>query len=134
MATKDEMKPVFSTLTQTTALTAPAKQLKPKRRLTLDATSIARLKEIVCRVDGEFEEIRTQLGRALAIPITDCVDNASYLMICNAQLVSGIERSRERVGDKPGTIVGKYFAIKAGEIVAGKRFRRVEVWEVEVAR
>lgn len=132
MPNKNEVIPTFKTITETTAVVKAPKALKATRKLTLDATSIARLGELVCRIDGEWEEVTTHLGPCKAIPITDILRSTEYLLLCNAMLVSGIERARVRVGDKVDTIVGKFFAIKSGEIDAGKRFRKVEVYQVEV--
>jgi hypothetical protein len=108
-------------------------KLRAKRRLTLDATSIVRLGEVICQATGELELIdmpglssNGEKSQAWAIPILDGVHQTNYLLICNVVMVGAIRRAGEPSG-------GKYFAMRAGEIRAGKRFRQVDVIELELA-
>jgi hypothetical protein len=125
---------LINTMTETKALTVKPETLNVKRRLTMDATSIARLKQVICRVDGEFESIEmppaakgAEPGAAVAVPITDVVNNVQYLLICNSLIVSALQRATP-------PLTGRYFAIKSGEIKAGKRYRQVEIFELELAQ
>jgi hypothetical protein len=125
---------LINTMTETKALAVKPDTLNVKRRLTMDATSIARLKHVICRIDGEFESIEmppaakgADPGAAVAVPITDLVNNVQYLLICNSLIVSALQRAVP-------PLVGRYFAIKAGEIKAGKRYRQVDIFELELAQ
>lgn len=108
-------------------------QFRVKRKLTLDATSIARLGEVLCQTTGELEQIEMpgngkghEVSMAWAVPITDLLHTTQYLLICNALLVSALKRAGE-------PLAGKYFAIRSGEIKAGKRYRSVDVVQLELA-
>jgi hypothetical protein len=123
---------VVPTFTAPTAVAVRTDHLKPKRKLTLDATSIVRLGEVVCQATGELEVIQmpprgsqTEMQQAWAVPILDVVHNTEYLLIANAQIVGALRRSGE-------PIAGKYYAMRAGEIEKGKHFRHVDVIELEL--
>ena len=58
------------------------------------------------------------------MPIRDVVTNDQYLLICNSLIVSALRRAG-------APLAGKFFAMKSGEIKAGKRYRQVEVYELE---
>ena len=124
----------FDALTNTTqAVAVRTDQFKVKRQLTLDATSIARLGEVLCQTTGELEQIempgngnKGEVNMAWAVPITDLLRTTQYLLICNALLVSAFNRAGQ-------PLAGKYFAIRSGEIKAGKRYRTVDVVQLELA-
>lgn len=133
MQKTNETKEITDPFAPTAAVAVRADTLVHKRQLTLDATSIARLKQVICRIEGELETIEmppaTKGGpptTAAAVPIFDLVNNTSYLLICNSLIVSALQRAG-------GPLAGRYFAMRAGEIKAGKRYRSVEVIELEVA-
>ena len=115
------------------AIAVRTDKLKPMRRLTLDATSLVRLGEVICQATGELELIdmpgngkNGEKSQAWAVPIYDVVHGTNYLLIANAQIVSGLRRAGE-------PLAGKYFAMRAGEIKAGKRFRQCDVILLELA-
>lgn len=125
---------VFHDATKEKAIAVRPESLQLKRKLTLDATSIARLKQVICRIDGELEVIEmppaakgAAPGQAVGVPITDVVTQTQYLLICNSLIVSALRRAGE-------PLTGKYFALRAGEIKAGKRYRHVDVMELEVTQ
>jgi hypothetical protein len=129
----DKPSDLISSITQTTAVSLRPEQLKLKRKLTMDATSIARLGQLVCRIYGEFETIEMGgpnkdgfIPTAQAIPIFDVVRQEEYLLVCNALIVSAFKRAVP-------PLIGRYFALRSGEIVTGKRYRHVDVMELEVA-
>jgi len=103
-----------------------------KRRLTMDATSIKNLQEVVARTDSElytlmmpgFDAARTPV-KTWVVEITDLVQSTPWLLICNSLIRSAFERA--------GTpLVGRYFALRSGDIVAGKRYRHVDIIELEL--
>jgi hypothetical protein len=131
---KTEVQPdLIANMTMTTAVVVRPNQLKLKRKLTMDATSIARLAQVVCRVEGEMEVIEmppaakgAPPSEAHAVPILDLVRNEQFLLICNSLIVSAFRRAGE-------PLTGRYFALRAGDIAVGKRYRHVDVMELEVA-
>lgn len=134
MKTTNETKENMTTYQTTTEVAVRADALKAKRKLTLDATSITRLGQVVCRIDGELETIEMPpqtkggpVSHAAAVPIFDLVRTESYLLICNSLIVSALQRAG-------APLTGRYFAMRAGEIKAGKRYRSVEVIELEAAQ
>jgi hypothetical protein len=132
--TKTETKPdILASVTQTKALAVRLDQLSLKRKLTMDATSIARLGQVVCRVEGELEVIEmppvakgAAASQAYAVPIYDVITDQQWLLICNSLIVSAFNRAGPPLN-------GRYFALRAGEIKTGKRYRHVDVMELEVA-
>ena len=113
----------------------PAVKYKPGdfkvgRRLTMDATSIVRLGEVIFQVTGEFEELEmppaakgADPGKATGIPIYDVVREQHFLLICNALLVSALMRAVP-------PLVNRFFAAKSGPIKEGKRYRTIDCFEV----
>jgi hypothetical protein len=123
---------IMRTVETPKALAVPAKDLRLKRKLTMDATSIARLNQVICRAQGELESIEmppTVAGgpksTAVAVPILDVVTMKEYLLICNSLIVSAFQRAGS-------PLEGRYFALRSGEIKAGKRYRQVDVMELEL--
>ena len=115
----------------TSAVAVRMDQLKSVRPLTMEATSISRLGAVVCQTLSElrmdlmpgFDAVRTPV-KTPTVDITDVQTGESYTLICNALLASAFQRAGE-------PLAGRYFAIRSGDIVAGKRYRQVEVVELE---
>lgn len=125
---------LFTVTTQETAVAIRPETLTLKRKLTLDATSISRTKQMLCRIDGEFEQIDmppiaqgAPPSKATAIPITDILTKEAFLLICNSLIVSALKRAGE-------PLTGKYFAMQDKGIKPGKRYRDVEIMELQVAK
>ena len=98
----------------------------------MDATSIKNLQEVVARTDSElytlmmpgFDAARTPV-KTWVVEITDVLQGTPWLLVCNALIRSAFERA--------GTpLAGRYFAIRSGDIVAGKRYRHIEIIELEL--
>jgi hypothetical protein len=130
--TKKQVSETVPTFQAPTQVAVRTDHLKAKRKLTLDATSIARLGEVVCQVTGELEVITMpprggngEKSTAWAVPILDVVHNTEYLLIANAVIVGALKRSGE-------PLAGKYYAMRAGELHKGKNFRHVDVVELEL--
>ena len=71
-----------------------------------------------------FDAARTPV-KTWVVEITDVVRSTPWLLICNSLIKSAFERA--------GTpLAGRYFAIRAGDIVAGKRYRHVDIVELEL--
>jgi hypothetical protein len=132
----DETKQVTDVARYTTGSNLPTvnpEKLVGKRKLTMDATSISRLGQVVCQVTGEMEVIQMPAvgagngkSDAVAVPIIDLLQKVDYLLICNSLIVSAFQRA--------GTpLAGRYFAIRSGEIKAGKRYRSVDIVELQLA-
>ena len=105
--------------------------LKHKRLLTLSVIGISRLGEVLMQCDGELTAVEmpskfTENGKSQAwtIDITDIVRCERYQLVCNAVLASSLRRAGE-------PLTGRYFAVRVGEIVAGKRYRATDVVELE---
>ena len=134
MPSEKKPKTEYETITVSeNAVTVRPDKLKPVRRLTLDATSLVRLGEVICQTTGELELIdmpgpgnNGAKSQAWAVPIFDVVHGTNYLLIANAVIVGALRRAGE-------PLAGKYFAMRAGEIKAGKRFRQCEVIQLELA-
>jgi len=114
-----------------TALAVSMDDLRVKKRLTLEATSMTRLGSAVLQIDGELEEIEMpskgnppKPQKAWAIAATDVVRGECYMVILNVVLVSAFRRAG-------APLTGRYFAIRAGEVKAGKHYRSFEVVELE---
>lgn len=120
--------------TQTSTTLAPKpEQLKQKRRYTLDVASIARLKEVLCMLNSEIYTIEmppmakdAPPSQAHAVDIVDLLRSQEYVLILNSVMLSALDRA-----GKP--LTGRYFAFRGGEIKAGKRYRQVDVIELERA-
>lgn len=122
-----EMQPYFQ---QATAVAVPLNKLKPLKRLTLEALSIAKIGELVCQCTSELREETMpskfhESGHAIAacVDVIDLMRGEEFMLICNTVLASALRRVE-------GPITGRYFAIKCGAIVAGKTYRKVDVMEV----
>jgi hypothetical protein len=72
-----------------------------------------------------FDAARTPTPTA-TVDVMDVLTGQNWCLICNAVLASAFRRAGE-------PLAGRYFAIRAGEIVAGKRYRKIDVVELEVA-
>lgn len=122
-----------STLPMTTELIHPmrADEFKAVKRLTMDVTSIARMGEAIIQVQSEIIMIPmpspSDPGEKRDVPclqVLDCLRGEQYVLILSAVMYSTFHRWN-------GSIMGQYFAIRAGEIVAGKRYRKVEIISLE---
>ena len=109
-------------------------QLKALRPLTLDATSIKRLSQVVCVTLGEltvqempgFDAARTPT-KTYTVDIQDIVTGQSWCLICNAVLSSAFKRAGE-------PLKGRYFAIRDRGEKPGKRYRDLEAVELELSK
>lgn len=114
------------------ALAIRPESLTVKKRLTLDATSIARLGQVIAQMDSELYNIelaapggKGEKRPATCVDITNVVTGEQFCLICNAVLAGALSRAL-----MTGELTGRYFAIQSGDIVAGKHYRRVEVAEL----
>jgi hypothetical protein len=108
--------------------------LRLKRKLTLDLTSIGKLThngEAIFRCDSEMMQMSLPShfsveGRALAwvIDITGRYSGEKYLLPCPAVLASNLARAGE-------PLMGRWFAVTMGEQKPGKRYRDMQVDELE---
>ena len=110
-------------------------ELRAVRKLTLDVVSISKVGQVVALVQGELtEQVMPSKfhpdGKAPAwcLDIYDVTRQNSYILVCNTVLASALQRAG---GPRP--LTGRYFAIRCGEIEAGKRYRHVDVVELERA-
>jgi hypothetical protein len=113
------------------ALTITADKMKEVRKLTMDATSLPRLGQVICQTLSELYEVpmpsmadKAATTMTPVIDILDVVSGQAYLLICNALVKSAFVRAG-------APLAGRYFAMRAGDIVAGKRYRKCDVWELE---
>lgn len=138
---KAEEKPVAQApVDQTTQLidtksTVPAVQdkLKRKRRLTVDVTNLQKLGQVLCMTQSELyvKELPSQFhpsgkSPAYCVDIVNLHGGEELMLVCNTVLASALQRAGE-------PLAGRYFAMRCGEVVAGKRYRRVDVVELERA-
>ena len=105
--------------------------LKTKRRLTLDVVSISKLGELVMMCQGELQVsslpskfAKDGKAEAYLIDVFDVVRSIEYTLVCNAVLASSLKRAGE-------PLQGRYFAVRVGEVEAGKRYRKTDVVELE---
>lgn len=110
---------------------APLSRMKVKRRLTIDVTNIQKLGQVVMMAQSELytKEMPSSFdpsGKALArcVDIVDVVTGEPFMLACNTVLASALERAGQ-------PLTGRYFAVRCGDVVAGKRYRRVDVVELQ---
>jgi len=111
--------------------TTPSRHLKLKQRLTIPLISMAHLPLLVARIlsDPYQDEKITALGKDSAIAPTvvkifnlDTQEEA--LLVVNVLIASAFERA-----GKP--LVGRLFRFVGGEVRDGKRYRDIDVCEME---
>lgn len=115
------------------ALSTVSGKLTRKRRLTVDVTNISKLGELLALTQSDLytRELPSTFhpsGKATVycVDVVNVLTGEEYMLACNTVLASALQRA--------GTpLAGRYFAIRCGEIVAGKRYRRVDVVELERA-
>jgi hypothetical protein len=104
---------------------------KSSKRLTKDVTSITQLNEAIVMCQSEIYTI--EMGDpanpgckrpVAACDVLDCMSGQEYVLICGAVLASTWQRFE-------GQLIGTYFAIRTGEIPPGKRYRKVDVVQLE---
>jgi hypothetical protein len=108
-------------------------QFKRVRRLTRDVTTITRLGQAIVQCQSELYTIDmddpanpAQKRPVPACDVLDCLTGTEMVLICGAVLTSAWRRFGE-------PLTGNYFAIKCGEIAAGKRYRNTEVIFLELS-
>lgn len=109
-------------------------ELKPVRRLTMDATSLPRLGQAIVLVTGELGSITMNVpGKAgeqqevPAIEVRLMPLGEERMLICNVVMASAFRRA--------GTpLAGRYFAMRAGEIKEGKHYRQIDIVELELVK
>jgi len=108
--------------------------LKQKRRLTLDAISASRLKEAVVQVRSELTTVKMtsafNAGEKVdcaAVEVWDAIRKGEWLLICNTVLAQALQRAGS-------PLTGRWFAVRVGDIVAGKTYRKTEVVELELVK
>ena len=136
MATKplnDEKKDLMNYQPSTDLAVRPD-QLKAVRRLTMDATSIARLGQVILQTTSELYIIQLPVpgkggekADATVVDIVTIPDMRPFMLICNAMIGSSLRRAGE-------PLTGQYFAMRPGEIVAGKHYRHVDVISLELVK
>lgn len=118
--------------------TLPAKVARPEdfkavKRLTRDLNTMTRLGQLIMCAESELYTIDmpdpgnpNQTRPVTAIDILDCLRGDQITLICGAVLHSTLKRDGAPLKDR-------YFAVRQGEMVPGKRYYRVEVVEIERA-
>jgi hypothetical protein len=133
--TKDKREPkphpapvVFS---KPTALAIKLDQLKVKRSFDLNLISISKLGQLVmmCQSELKLTSLPSKYAEngkadAYTIDVMDCETGEEIMLACNTVLTSKLKRAGE-------PLAGRYFAVRVKEIVAGKRYRDVDVVELE---
>lgn len=138
---------------------APAPSTAPKftrkRRITLDVTNLQKLGAVVACMQSElYEKELPSKFHPSGKAISTCVDivnvhtGEEYMLACNTVLASALRRAcmggipqnggSPDAAFEPGVVrmiplTGRYFAMRCGEVEAGKRYRRVDVVELERA-
>jgi hypothetical protein len=104
---------------------------KALKRLTRDVTSISRLNQAIVQCQSDLYTLGmddpAMPGQKRDVPacdILDCLSGQEYVLICGAVLASTWRRYKDGLS-------GRYFALQSGEIVSGKRYRKVDVIELE---
>jgi hypothetical protein len=105
--------------------------LRAAKKLTVDVTSISKIGELVMCCEGELMNLDMPSkyhpeghGPAICIEAHDVARNEHYIVVCNAIMASSLRRAGQ-------PLVGRYFAVRVGELIAGKRYRQTEVVELE---
>jgi hypothetical protein len=113
-----------------TAMSIPS-QFKTVKRLTRDVTSITRLGEAIIQCKSELYRMEmtdpanpAEKRPVVVVDVLDCIRGEEFVLICGAVLASSLMRLTN-------PIEGQYFAIRSGEIPPGKRYRKVDVVQLE---
>lgn len=100
-----------------------------RRRLTEKLFSIAHVPVLHIEITGKMETrtmpalAKNEDGTVPLVPVVNLDDGEAGLLIVPAVLLGVLEREVEYVGKK--------FELVRGEIVEGKNYRAVEVWELD---
>lgn len=142
--------------TETAAAPTAVPKFAKKKRITLDVTNLQKLGQVIACMQSELyeKELPSKFhpsGKAM----TTCVDivnvhtGEEFMLACNTVLASALRRATvgKLVDDglmtsnteggqlvRPISLVGRFFAMRCGEVEAGKRYRRVDVIELEPAQ
>lgn len=114
------------------ALTVRPEKLRELRVLSLDATSMIRLNQVVCQMLSEiyvqkmpgFDAAKTPVDTQ-CIDILDIVTGESHFLVLHSVLASTLRRAGQ-------PLVGRYFAIRCKEALPGKRYKMFDVKELAV--
>ena len=128
----------------TKKLAKPVTELfKVKKRLTRPVISINRYPELVIQIQGELKEIEMPVGgkkvegqMTSVVDVLEVTTGSEAMLICNALIKSAFERAQGNLRDD-GTptypLDGRFFALRGGDIQDGKRYRMVDVVELQPA-
>lgn len=112
-------------------IVASASEFRLKKKLTVSIVSIARQKELVMEARSEIREqpmpvagLDNEHSSAYVIDGLNLMTGEEILLILNAVMLSALKRAG-------GELTGRYFSFRAGEIKDGKRYRLVDVIELE---
>jgi hypothetical protein len=129
-----KLQPIADKFSTTTSVAIRTEDLKAVRKLTMDATSLTRLVQIICQALSELYIVPMpsmasagEMTPTTVIDILDVNTGENYMLICNALVKSALERAGE-------PLRGRYFSMRVGDIVAGKRYRKCEVIELELVK
>lgn len=122
---------MFKPLPGQTAIAPLSERFSVSRRLTRPMISIGRKGMLAVAIMSEMYERdipvagKTELGqKTTLVEVTDLETGEESTLICNALIKSALERA-------VAPIAGRFFAMRAGEIRDGKRYRDVDVVELQ---
>lgn len=101
-----------------------------KSRVTKPLVSMAHIQEFFCKVLSEMRESDMELetsgkkGKAQVIDVIDLSTGDEAILICNTIMQSSFAKLE-------GGIVGRCFLLKAGGIKEGKKYRQIDVYEID---
>lgn len=108
--------------------------LNLKRTLTRPMVAMAHQKELVFQCTSEMYAVdlpttgRTEkMQPATVLDGIDLESGEEIMLICNAMMVSALKRAG-------GELIGRSFGFRAGDIKADKKYRVVDVVEIDVQR
>lgn len=149
-ATEDATQQAF---TDKAAAPTAAPKFTRKKRITLDVTNLQKLGAVIACMQSElYEKELPSKFHPTGKAMTTCVDivnvhtGEEFMLACNTVLASALRRAcmggLPQNGGSPETafepgmvrmvpLAGRFFAMRCGEVEAGKRYRKVEVIELE---
>jgi len=109
--------------------TGEQRQFKVKSRLTIPIISMAHTEQLFAKVTGKMlDEHIESFGKGAEglvsfLPVINLQDNQPAKLVASAVIKSALE--------KYGDYVGKSFMFKAGIVAEGKKYRMVDIYELE---
>ena len=119
---------------KTQAIGRPIKEIREKRALTPPLVAMVHQNSLVFKPTSDFYTMNLPVkGRsetmqpATVIEGIDVMQGIPIILVCNVMMVSAFDRAKQ-----DGPLTGRYFGLKAGDMIADKAYRVIDVAELEI--